>query len=90
MEYADLVKHLKDHDLLVEGNRNNDSVNLAILGYERATTPLELFEEIAEAMKREGIKFCEDSDVEYLEEKCAVLIDYVPSWADVDRMAYVI
>lgn len=87
MNAKDIIKELKGRDLLVEGSRNNDSVNLAILAYADEdgdiTTGADLFAAIIRIVKEEKL-ILEDgvSDIGYLEEKCNVLMDYLPEWYD--------
>ena len=87
MNAKDIIKELKGRDLLVEGSRNNDSVNLAILAYADEdgdiTTGADLLAAIIRIVKEEKL-ILEDgvSDIGYLEEKCNVLMDYLPEWYD--------
>lgn len=81
----ELINELKDADpILEEGNRNNDSVNLAIVAYDDAEGKIEdglsLFNAISELIDNEGIKVKGASDFDYLRKKCGVLIHYLPRW----------
>ena len=87
MTAKDIIKELKRRDLLVEGSRNNDSVNLAILAYAaedgNIDSGVDLLAAIMRIIKKEKL-ILEDgvSDMGYLEEKCNVLIEYLPEWYD--------
>lgn len=87
MNAKDIIKKLKGRDLLVEGSRNNDSVNLAILAYADEDGDIDngadLLAAIMRVIKREKL-ILEDgvSDMGYLEEKCNVLMEYLPEWYD--------
>ena len=85
MSAKDIITGLKGRDLLVEGSRNNDSVNLAILAYADEDGEIDDAEDLLAVII--GIIEEEDlilkdgvSDTGYLEEKCKVLMDYLPDW----------
>ena len=85
MSAKDIIKGLKGRDLLVEGSRNNDSVNLAILAYADEDGKIDDAEDLLAVII--GIIEEEDlilkdgvSDIGYLEEKCKVLMRYLPDW----------
>lgn len=84
MTAKDIIKELKGRYLLVEGSRNNDSVNLAILAYADEDGQIECSDQLNDIIKElideEKIPVSPGSDFEYLEEKCEVLMDYLPSW----------
>ena len=87
MTAKDIIKELKGRSLIVEGNRNNDSVNLAILAYAdedgNIDNGTDLLATIMRIVKEEKLTL-EDgvSDIGYLEEKCDTLMDYLPGWYD--------
>ena len=87
MNAKNIIKELKGRDLLVEGSRNNDSVNLAILAYAdedgNIDKGVDLFAAVMRIIKEEKL-ILEDgvSDIGYLEEKCNVLMEYLPEWYD--------
>lgn len=87
MTAKDIIKELKGRSLLVEGSRNNDSVNLAILAYADEDGDInsgtDLLATIMRIVKEEKLTL-EDgvSDIGYLEEKCDTLMDYLPGWYD--------
>ena len=87
MTAKDIIKELKGRDLLVEGSRNNDSVNLAILAYAdedgEINSGADLLAAIMRIIKKEKLILADDvSDIGYLEEKCNVLMEYLPEWYD--------
>lgn len=85
MNAKDIIKELKGRDLLVEGNRNNDAVNLAIVAYADEDGEIDSDEDLLAAImrivKEEGLTLKDGvSNIGYLEEKCEVLMDYLPDW----------
>ena len=85
MNAKDIIAGLKGRDLLVEGSRNNDSVNLAILAYADEDGKIDDAEDLLAVII--GIIEEEDlilkdgvSDTGYLEEECKVLMGYLPYW----------
>ena len=85
MNAKDIIKELKGRDLLVDGSRNNDSVNLAIVAYADEDGEIysdeELLVAIMRIIKEEGLTLKDGvSDIGYLEKKCKVLIEYLPDW----------
>lgn len=82
-----LLKEIEGKDLLVDGSRNNDAVNLAILAYDEdpsISRGTDLFNAIIKMINDNPNLILVDavSDIEYLEDKCNVLIDYLPYWYD--------
>ena len=82
-----LLKEMEGRDLLIQGSRNNDAVNLAILAYDEdpnITRGVDLFNAIIKMVNDNPNLMLEDaiSDIAYLENKCNVLIDYLPYWYD--------
>lgn len=80
-----LLKEMEGRDLLIEGSRNNDAVNLAILAYEEDPSinkAMSLFNAIMRMINKNPELILVDglSDVWYLERKCNVLIEYLPKW----------
>lgn len=85
MNTKDIIKGLRGRDLLVEGSRNNDSVNLAIVAYAdedgEVYSDEHLLAAIIRIIKEEGLSLKDGvSDIGYLEEKCKVLMHYLPDW----------
>lgn len=84
MTREEIVQDLRTGYVLLDGNRNDDAVNLAIVAYDDADGNVEyqgqLSELIRDLIDEEKIPISKDSDFEYLEEKCEVLMDYLPSW----------
>lgn len=80
-----LLKEMEGRDLLVNGSRNNDAVNLAILAYEEnpfINKGVDLFNAIMKMINENPNLIIMDglSDIAYLESKCNVLIEYLPNW----------
>ena len=85
MNAKDIIEELKGRDLLVEGSRNNDSVNLAILAFADEDGEIysdeELLAAIMKIIKEEKLTLKDGvSDIGYLEDKCEVLMGYLPDW----------
>lgn len=83
MDRKELIEHLKQNDLLIEGRRNNDAVNLAILAYDAnpdMKTDTELFSACVGTAKDLHLPEGEQTDWDYMQDKCAVLIRYLPDW----------
>lgn len=82
-----LLKEMEGRDLLIQGSRNNDAVNLAILAYDKdpgISKGIDLFNAIIKMINDNPALMLEDtqSDIGYLENKCNVLIEYLPDWYD--------
>lgn len=82
-----LLKEMEGKDLLVDGSRNNDAVNLAILAYDEdpsISRGADLFNAIIKMINDNPNLMLVDavSDIGYLEDKCNTLIDYLPGWYD--------
>lgn len=85
MNAKDIIEGLKGRDLLVDGSRNNDSVNLAIVAYADEDGDIDDAEDLLAAIimivKEEKLSLKDGvSDIGYLEEKCEVLMGYLPDW----------
>lgn len=85
MNVKDIIKELKGRDLLVDGSRNNDSVNLAIVAYADEDGDIDdaddLLAVIMQIIKEENLTLKDGvSDIGYLEEKCKILMAYLPDW----------
>lgn len=83
MDRKELIEYMKQADLLVEGNRNNDAVDLAILAYDAnpdMKTDIELFKACVTMAKDLHLPEGEQTDWDYMQSKCAVLIRYLPDW----------
>ena len=79
-----LLRKMRGRPVIVEGTRNDDCVNLAIIAWAKhgpfaSSTGLEaaINEVIEEYMLDGGCV-----DVDYLIDKCRVLMEYLPGWAD--------
>ena len=85
MTREDLIYNIKVRGyVLLEGSRNDDAVNLAIIAYDDADGNIETSDQLEEAINelidKEKVAISKHSDFEYLEEKCRVLMDYLPQW----------
>lgn len=84
MTREEIVQALRSGYVLIDGCRNNDAVNLAIVAYDDAGGKVEsddqLNDMIRDLIDEEKIPVSPGSDFEYLEEKCEVLMDYLPQW----------
>lgn len=89
MNRSELIDHLSKRDLMVEGHRNDDAVNLAIIAYDdrggEIRNASELFESIIELIDEEGKlpnRMVPSFDEDYLYDKCHTIIGYLPVWYD--------
>ena len=84
MNRETVIPELKKHPILIEASRNNDAVNLAIVAYAdsdgKLLTSSKLYEAIDELIGRENIPTNALMDLDYIEEKCEVLMGYLPYW----------
>ena len=84
MTRDEVLQELRSGYVLIDGSRNNDAVNLAIVAYDDANGQTECSDQLNDMIKElideEKIPVSPGSDFEYLEEKCEVLMDYLPSW----------
>lgn len=77
-----VLRKLRNKPLLVEGSRNDDSVNLAIVAWYKHGPFLgwrDLYDSIIETADRYLLDMG-DADLDYLEDKCRTLIEYLPKW----------
>lgn len=79
-----VLETIKSHLILIKGHRNDDAVNLAIVAYAdhegKLSTGSELYEAIDELVTKEDLMTSAIMDLDYLKEKCGVLIGYLPRW----------
>lgn len=84
MTREEVMRDLRSGYVLIEGSRNDDAVDLAIVAYDDADGNIEsadqLNELIQDLIDDEKIPISPSSDFEYLEEKCEVLMDYLHEW----------
>lgn len=90
-----VLEEIKSSPILIEGHRNDDAVNLAIVAYAdhegKLSTGSELYIAIDELISEEDIPTNALMDLDYLKEKCGVLMDYLPGWYNTgDIYAYAI
>lgn len=90
MNRAKVMEKLRDHVLLLDGHRNDDCVNLAIVACMdcdcEVDDEFDLEERIKELIEVEGLMTTVDSDMEYLHMKCATLFNYIFDWYDTGDM----
>ena len=86
MTREEIVQALRTGYVLLDGSRNDDAVNLAIVAYDDADGKVEYKDQLKDLIwdliNEEKIPVSKNSDFEYLEEKCEVLMDYLPQWYD--------
>ena len=84
MTREEVMRDLRSGYVLIEGSRNDDAVNLAIVAYDDAGGNVESADQLNELARDliddEKIPVSPGSDFGYLEEKCEVLMNYLPSW----------
>ena len=90
-----VLEEIKSGPILIEGHRNDDAVNLAIVAYADheggLSTGSELYEAIDELVTKEDLMTSAIMDLAYLKDKCEVLMDYLPGWYNTgDIYAYAI
>lgn len=90
-----VLEEIKSGPILIEGHRNDDAVNLAIVAYADhgggLSTGSELYTAIDELIDREDVPTGPLMDIGYLKDKCGVLMDYLPGWYNTgDIYAYAI
>ena len=77
-----VLRELRHKALLVEGSRNDDSVNLAVVAWYKYGPFLgwsALYDAIIKVAD-EYLLDMGDADLDYLEDKCRTLIEYLPKW----------
>lgn len=87
-----LLRKMRGREVITEGHRNDDCVNLAIIAWvERGPfyTPGQLRQGIEETVEEYDLD-CAFVDEDYLDEKCGVLMEYLPRWAQDDIWSYAI
>lgn len=85
MTRGDIIHGIKSCGyVLMEGSRNDDAVNLAIVVYDDAEGNVEtadqLYELVTVLIDYENMEVSKASDFEYLKDKCEVLMEYLPQW----------
>lgn len=87
-----LLRKMRCRPVIVEGTRNDDCVNLAIIAwakkgpFETAGQLLQGINEVIEEYLLDG----EYTDNDYLLDKCRVLMEYLPGWAEYNIWDYAI
>lgn len=77
-----LLRTMRGRPVIVEGSRNDDCVNLAIIAYAENSS-ISTTGALQDAIMETVDKYLLDGseiDMEYLEDKCAVLLSYLPEW----------
>lgn len=86
MNRSDIIKSLKKYNVLINGSRNNDAVNLAIVAYDddpSIASAADLVDAIVKLIRSEELSSDEAaSDWGYLEDKAPTLMEYLPQWYD--------
>lgn len=78
-----VIAPMRGREIIVEGTRNNDCVNLAIVAWADHgpfDTPAQLCDGIYDVIN-EYLLDGSYIDTDYLEEKCDTLMHYLPEWA---------
>lgn len=79
-----VLEEIKHRPILIEGHRNDDAVNMAIVAYAdhdgKLSTGSELYAAIDELVNKENLMTSALMDLAYLKDKCEVLIGYLPGW----------
>lgn len=79
-----VLEEIKHRPILIEGHRNDDAVNMAIVAYAdhegKLSTGSELYIAIDELVNKEDLMTSALMDLDYLKDKCEVLIGYLPGW----------
>lgn len=87
-----LLREMRGRPVVTEGHRNDDCVNLAIIAWAKrgpfaSVAALEsAIVEVIDEYMLDG----EYVDHDYLEDKCRVLMEYLPGWAAGDIWDYAI
>lgn len=78
-----LLQAMRGRPVITEGHRNDDCVNLAIIAWVKHG-PFESSGELLHGIRTVIDEYLLDHDYvdeDYLEDKCIVLIEYLPRWA---------
>lgn len=87
-----LLRTMRGREVITEGHRNDDCVNLAIIAWAKKgpfASAGELLQGINEVID-EYLLDGSDTDNDYLLDKCRVLMEYLPRWAEDDIWSYAI
>lgn len=79
-----LLRKMRGRPVITEGTRNDDCVNLAIIAWAKKgpfKDASQLHQGIIEVIE-EYLLDGSDTDDDYLLDKCMVLMEYLPGWAD--------
>ena len=79
-----VLEEIKHRPILIEGHRNDDAVNMAIVAYAdhkgELSTGSDLHAAIGKLIDEENLMTSALMDIDYLRDKCDVLIGYLPGW----------
>lgn len=87
-----LLRKMRGRPVITEGHRNNDCVNLAIIAWAKkgpfrsTASLLQGIRDVIDEYLLDGT--CTDDD--YLVDKCAILMEYLPRWARHDIWEFAI
>ena len=87
-----LLRKMRGRPVITEGHRNDDCVNLAIIAWAKNgpfMTTAQLLQGIRDTIEEYLLDGSEVDDT-YLVDKCAVLMEYLPHWAEDDIWSYAI
>lgn len=79
-----LLRGMRGRPVITEGTRNDDCVNLAIIAWAKHgpfANTRQLYDGILRVID-EYMLDGSDADADYLTDKCPVLMEYLPTWAD--------
>lgn len=81
-----LLRAMRGRPVITEGTRNNDCVNLAIIAWVEHgpfNTSGQLLQGIRKTIDDYDLDY-DYADEDYLDDKCHVLMRYLPKWAKCD------
>ena len=87
-----LLRKMRGRPVITEGHRNDDCVNLAIIAWVKHG-PFESSGGLLQGIRTVIDEYLLDHDYvdeSYLEDKCDVLMEYLPHWAQDDIWSYAI
>ena len=93
MTCDNLIEKLKGRDLVQEGSRNNDMVNLCILSVIDCGLPQnaeQLLANVMEVIRNRNLQLVDNCDYGYMEEKAGIIFPYLSDWDAQGILAYAI
>lgn len=88
-----LVDSMKGRDLVKEGSRNNDMVNLSIISvieYGLPSNGEKLLANILKLINEQGFQLVDNCDYGYMEEKADIIFPYLEDWDARGILSYTI